>query len=229
MNCPRCGERMFGSVCPRCGNVVVSERRTPVRNNVRNINRNIDNNDGVKFMDNNRIRPVKRKKPALSSNIYKIAVVVLAVLCIVLFVMYKNAGSKLSEAESTINTLNASIKAKDEEITKLKTAEASTENAADGEDNGSDDADAPSVEFDENGNVINIDENGGSSDDSEDSDTKEEYKSGDTYVIKAGDSGSSICNEVYGKYSAELWEKLLSANGMTTSTSYHPGDELKIP
>lgn len=53
--------------------------------------------------------------------------------------------------------------------------------------------------------------------------------SGSTYTIKAGDTGSKICNAVYGQYTPELWDKILSANGMTTSTVYHPGDVLQIP
>ncbi len=53
--------------------------------------------------------------------------------------------------------------------------------------------------------------------------------SGTTYTIKAGDTGSKICNAVYGQYTEELWQKILAANGMTTSTVYHPGDVLQIP
>jgi nucleoid-associated protein YgaU len=53
--------------------------------------------------------------------------------------------------------------------------------------------------------------------------------SGKTYTVKEGDTGSKICAEVYGSYTEEGWEKILSANGMTTSTVYHPGQVLKIP
>lgn len=53
--------------------------------------------------------------------------------------------------------------------------------------------------------------------------------SGTTYTIKAGDTGSKICKAVYGQYTDELWQKILSANGMTTSSVYHPGDTLQIP
>ncbi|MDO5388447.1 MAG: LysM peptidoglycan-binding domain-containing protein [Clostridia bacterium] len=53
--------------------------------------------------------------------------------------------------------------------------------------------------------------------------------SGSTYTIQAGDTGSKICTAVYGEYSEELWQKILDANGMTTSTVYHPGDVLQIP
>lgn len=53
--------------------------------------------------------------------------------------------------------------------------------------------------------------------------------SGKTYTIKAGDTGSKICNAVYGQYTPELWDGILAANGMTTSTVYHPGDVLQIP
>lgn len=53
--------------------------------------------------------------------------------------------------------------------------------------------------------------------------------SGSTYTIKSGDTGSRICNAVYGQYTEELWQQILEANGMTTSTVYHPGDVLQIP
>ena len=65
-------------------------------------------------------------------------------------------------------------------------------------------------------------------DDSDSSDSSSSA-SGSTYTIKAGDTGSKICNAVYGQYTPELWEKILSANNMTTSTVYHPGDVLQIP
>ena len=45
----------------------------------------------------------------------------------------------------------------------------------------------------------------------------------------ASNTGSKICNAVYGQYTEELWQKILAANGMTTSTVYHPGDVLQIP
>ncbi len=65
--------------------------------------------------------------------------------------------------------------------------------------------------------------------DESDSSDSSSSASGSTYTIKAGDTGSKICNAVYGQYTPELWEKILSANNMTTSTVYHPGDVLQIP
>ncbi len=53
--------------------------------------------------------------------------------------------------------------------------------------------------------------------------------SGSTYTVKSGDNGSKICTAVYGQYTEELWQKILDANGMTTSSVYHPGDVLQIP
>lgn len=238
MNCPRCGEMMYGSVCPRCGNVVMSDRATRAaqrntsRTPSRTTNRVSSRNNDITFMDNNNIKNIKagRKKSGINfnMNIYKLLVVVLAVLCVFLFFKNKSVTSQLNEAQNTINTQNDSIKAKDQEISDLKAAAAAeTAPASEGGDT-QDDSSAPEVEFDENGNVVNINENG-SSDNDDDSDTPAEYKSGDTYTVVAGDNGTSICNKVYGEYSSELWEKLLEANGMTTSSSFHPGDELKIP
>lgn len=233
MNCPRCGERMYGSVCPRCGNVVLTNRTSSTSRPTQN------RNNEVIFMDRNggnrAIKPKnKKKKSSLSTDlILKLVVVVLAVLCVVFFALYRSASGKLSEAQATINTQNESIKSQEEEITKLKEQNEAAEKAkADDKDNDGKADDSPSVEFDENGNVINITENAQSdSSDSEDNseDSKKEYKSGDVYTIKAGDTGSAICKNVYGEYKPELWEKLLSANGMTASSQFHPGDELKIP
>lgn len=50
-----------------------------------------------------------------------------------------------------------------------------------------------------------------------------------TYTVKQGDTGSKICKAVYGQYSDELWNKILSANNMNTNSTYHPGDVLQIP
>lgn len=230
MNCPRCGEKLFGSVCPRCGNVVTQSRtsstssrttrKTPVR---------IGSNDGnIKFMDSTGTKTVRpsSKKNGGKNQIYKIAIIVLAVICVFLFFRYNSVKSDLAEAEATINTQNDTIKSKDDEIAKLKTSYASTTNGETATDDENSDT-APSVEFDENGNLVNITDNGGS--ENSDSDTNKKYKSGDTYTVKDGDTGSDICKEVYGEYSAELWEKILSANDMTASSQFHPGDELKIP
>lgn len=239
MNCPRCGETMYGSVCPRCGNVVMSDRQPTRRVTPRTAPRmtsRASNRNDITFMDNNRgraIRP-KKKKPALNINIYTIVIVVLVVICLILFLQNRSANAKLTEAQNTINTQNETIKAKDQQIADLNTAASSTDSSTPASDGGesTDSSEnstesAPVVEFDENGNVLSIDENGSTSDSSDSAD--KEYKSGDTYTVVDGDTGSTICNKVYGEYTQELWEKLLSANGMTTSSSYHPGDELKIP
>ncbi len=50
-----------------------------------------------------------------------------------------------------------------------------------------------------------------------------------TYTIQPNDTGSKICIAVYGKYTEELWQGILKANNMTSSTVYHPGDVLQIP
>ena len=63
----------------------------------------------------------------------------------------------------------------------------------------------------------------------ETSDSSTTTGSGSTYTIQPGDTGSKICTAVYGQYTEELWQGILDANGMTTSTVYHPGDVLQIP
>lgn len=242
MNCPRCGENMYGSVCPRCGNVVMSGRYTAnSRSNISNRNNRTSSNrnyDSIQIMDNNRMsqKPLPKKTSSLSSIIYKLIIIVLIILCAVFFFKYRSVNEKLTEAQASINTLNESIKSKDEEINKLKTVSTQQDNSDDNDEND----DSPSVEFDENGNLLNVSEGkSNTSDDSNSEDSNDEnsdnedepteYNSGDTYIVKEGDTGSDICNKVYGEYKEELWEKLLAANGMTASSSYHPGDELKIP
>lgn len=233
MNCPRCGERMFGSVCPRCGNIVMENRSSEPRNTRRtpSYQRSTEpaysrqRSSDVMFMDSG-TKPVRPSHRSSSGNvIYKMVIVVLAVLCVLVFFKYQSAASKLNEAQTTITGLNDSIKAKDEEISQLKASVTAPSEGEDGKDD--ENSDAPSVEFDENGNLLTITDNDSSQNDT--SSDKNEYKSGDTYTIKEGDTGSIICKTIYGEYKPELWEKLLSANGMTTSSQYHPGDELKIP
>ena len=58
---------------------------------------------------------------------------------------------------------------------------------------------------------------------------KKRSSSDSTYTVKEGDTGWAICNEVYGEYSDELWEKVLQANGMTINDYFSPGDEFIIP
>lgn len=226
MNCPRCGERMYGSVCPRCGNVVVNNNR---QRKTTNLSSRI-NRDEIRFMDGSGARKVKpkAKKATLNPNIYKIAIVVMAVIAAFFYFKYSSANSKLQEAQTTITSLNDSITAKDAEIAQLKADQTAQQNQTDGSSNNSD---APMVEFDENGNLVNIENNSSSNsnNDSNSEGSQSDYQSGDTYVIKDGDTGMDICRTIYGEYTAELWEKLLAANDMTTSSQYHPGDELVIP
>ena len=245
MKCPRCGGDLYGSVCPNCGNVVVLSDRTNRKttgssSGFSNMRRN-SGNDTIKFMDNNGAKKVtpNRKKPKGNRRnlIFLIIIAVLFVLCIVFFAMYRSSASKYTEAQSQITSLNETIKANEDEIAKLKEAAtqattAATTDSGDGSgdsssDSSSDDS-TPVVEFDENGNLVNVKE-GSSSSSNDSADDTTEYKSGDTYVIKDGDTGSMICNRIYGEYTEELWDKLLKANGMTTSSQYHPGDELTIP
>ncbi len=231
MNCPRCGEKLFGSVCPRCGNIVTTNnsRQTPAR---RTVAPRTTKNDNIRFMDGKGTKPVRpsAKRKSGGNQLYKLIIVILAVICVFFFIKYSSASSKLKEAEATITSQDESIKSKDEEIAQLKTTAASQTTAASGEDGESSDDDSPSVEFDENGNLIKITDNGSSdSSDSSDSDSSTEYKSGDVYTVQDGDTGSTICKAIYGEYTPELWEKILSANDMTTSTQYYPGDELKVP
>lgn len=234
MNCPRCGEKLFGSVCPRCGNVVTQARTGSAVNRApkRTSQRTTASDSNIKFMDSSGTKAVRpsSKKRSVNIQLYKIAVIVLAVICVFLFFRYNSVKSDLKEAEATINTQNDTIKTKDDEIAKLKTTAEAAVNGDNSSEDGEGGDSAPSVEFDENGNLINITDNGGSdSSDSDGSENKKTYKSGDTYTIKSGDTGSNICKEVYGKYTPELWEKILSANDMTATTQFHPGDELKIP
>ncbi len=234
MNCPRCGEKLFGSVCPRCGNVVTQSRTTSSSmGKTRSTAVKSRRNDGnVKFMDSSGSKTVRPsgKKNSGNNKMLKIVIIVLAVICVFLFFRYNSVKSDLKNAEDVINTQNDTINSKDEEIANLK---ASSNGSSDetGEESSSDvegeDDSAPSVEFDENGNLINITDNGSS--EASDTEKKTEYKSGDTYTIKDGDTGSKICQAIYGKYTPELWEKILSANDMTSSSQYYPGDELKIP
>lgn len=53
--------------------------------------------------------------------------------------------------------------------------------------------------------------------------------SGTTYTVKSGDTGEKICKSVYGEYTKENWSKILKANNMNESSTYHPGQELIIP
>ena len=56
-----------------------------------------------------------------------------------------------------------------------------------------------------------------------------ETASGTTYTVKSGDTGEKICKSVYGEYTKENWSKILKANNMNESSTYHPGQELIIP
>ena len=47
--------------------------------------------------------------------------------------------------------------------------------------------------------------------------------SGTTYTVKSGDTGEKICKSVYGEYTKENWSKILKANNMNESSTYHPG------
>lgn len=233
MNCPRCGERLFGSVCPRCGNVVVQRSQTTnQRSSQRTQNTNYSrNNDNIRFMDSNgtkTLRPAKKKKNG-SNSIIKIIIGVLVLLCIIFFFMYNSAKSELANVQNEVNNQNETIKSKNDEISKLKEQIDKLNKELSGEKS-DEDSDAPDVEFDENGNLVNITDNSSSeSDEDSDDEGDKKYKSGDTYTIKENDNGTAICKAIYGKYTPELWEKILKANNMTASSSYHPGDELKIP
>lgn len=157
------------------------------------------------------------------------AIVIIALICSTAFFAASNYSNikKLESANTQINELNNGASGSSEEQInelKAKVDELTAEN-----------------EKLKSGNVVNansseltsVASNGTNSTTisgvapSEDGNTNS--GSGTTYTIKAGDTGSKICKAVYGQYTDELWQKILSANGMTTSSVYHPGDTLQIP
>ena len=152
------------------------------------------------------------------------AVVIIALICSTAFFAASNYSNlkKLESANTQINELNNGTSGNSEdEINALKTqvdtltAENERLKGNTGTPANTSEPTSSSAPAADSGN------------DSSDSTTG--TGSGSTYTIKAGDTGSKICTAVYGQYTEELWQKILEANGMTTSTVYHPGDVLQIP
>lgn len=156
------------------------------------------------------------------------AVVIIALVCSTAFFAASNYSNikKLESANTQINELNnGAAGSSDEEVNELKAKvdELTAEN-----------------ERLKNGGTVNSSEptsvsSTGSSSTTitgtapADESSSTGSASGSTYTIKSGDTGSKICKAVYGQYTEELWQKILDANGMTTSSVYHPGDVLQIP
>lgn len=156
-------------------------------------------------------------------------IIIIALLCSTAFFAANNYSNikKLESANTQINELNNGasggseeeinqLKAKVDELTaeneKLKNGTASNTNSSEATTSAAQGSSSTTIT-----GTAPSDSGTGSS------------ASGSTYTVKAGDTGSKICTAVYGQYTEELWQNILSANGMTTSSVYHPGDVLQIP
>ncbi|MBQ7266269.1 MAG: hypothetical protein IJS61_09235 [Firmicutes bacterium] len=167
--------------------------------------------------------------------------IVIACLIVVLLAMYSSAENRLKiakqqlaeYAQSGANGDNTEIESLKSEISSLKAENEKLKNTASAQvaaNNGATQSVTAAAEPQSQATTADVSANSGSDENTNDNENNANgAPSVSSYTVEAGDTGYKICNKVYGRYSDELWEKVMAANGMRVGDVYIPGQVLNMP